>query len=122
MQVERRADADRDPVDTGDHWLLGGRQPDQKGDQLLSQRAALRIAEEIADVIAGRECAGHTEEDVHANRGIGLAGVQRFDHGGVHGASERVLLVRPVHADELGRAAALDGDVLGQVSLSSVSR
>ena len=45
-----------------------------------------------------------------ADRRIGVAVGERLRHRRIHGAGERVLLVRPVHADHLHRAAPFDDD------------
>ena len=49
-----------------------------------------------------------------ADRRIGVAVGERRRHLGVHGAGQRVLLVRTVHPDHLHGAAPLDDDVVGQ--------
>ena len=73
MQVERRADADRDAVDAGDHGLFHLGQCHQEIPDLGAAIAAGGDNHEIGKVVAGREGAGNTEEDMDADRRIGVA-------------------------------------------------
>ena len=115
MQVERRADADRDAVDAGDNRLL---RRGERGEEIPDFQSALAAGgnrHEVVEIVACGECSWNAEKDMHADGRIGIAHGECGGHHLIHGAGERVLLVRPVHADHLDRAAALDDDVLRHV-------
>ena len=112
MQVERGADADRDAVDAGDDRLFHPGQRHQEIPDLGAAVAAGGDDHEIGEVVAGREGAGHAEEDMDADRRIGVALGKGRRHFRVHGARQGVLLVRTVHADDLDGALALDEDMV----------
>jgi hypothetical protein len=59
VEEHRRADRDREPVHAGDERLIGAREsPQEAQDARPETLTLLRHAEEITDVVAGREGAG----------------------------------------------------------------
>ena len=112
MEVERRADADRNAVDAGDHRLFRFGQRHQEIPDFVAALAAGGDDQEIGEIVAGGEGAWHAEEDMDADRRIGVTFGQRLGHCRVHGARQGVLLVRTVHADDLDGALALDEDMV----------
>ena len=99
MQVERGADADRDAVDAGDDRLADIGQRQQEIPDLAAALAARGDRHEVGEVVAGRERARHAEEDMDADRGIGVARRSAPPPSSAYIARVmRVLLVRTVHA------------------------
>ena len=82
--------------------------------------AAGRDRHEIVEVVAGRKGA-RIPRGRHARGLSGSASpsASACGHRLIHGAGERILLVRAVHADHLDRPAALDDDMLRHVPASS---
>ncbi len=68
MQVERRADADRDAVDAGNHRLGGPGERGKKIPDFFAALAANGHRHEIGKVVARRKGAGHAEEDMRRAR------------------------------------------------------
>lgn len=112
MQVERRADTDRDAVDTGNDRLFDADERHQEIPDLGAVIAAGGHGEEIGDIRPGGERARGSQEDVSADRWIGVALRQRRRHPCVHGSRESVFLVRPIEADDLNGALALDENMV----------
>ncbi len=112
MEIDGRADADRDAVDAGDDRFLRRRQRHQEVVDLGAVLAAGRHRHEVGEVVAGRERPRHAEDQVDAHGLVGVAFRQRLRHRRIHRPGDGVLLVRPVHADRLHRAVAGDLDML----------
>ena len=73
-----------------------------------TSRAALAAhgdGHEIGQVVAGGEGARHAEKHVARMAGSASPAASAADIARIHGAGDGVLLVRPVHADGLDRAA-----------------
>ena len=112
MQHHRGADADRDALHGGDQRTLGARQRIEKAQHRIAEPlAAGRGLHEVAEIVAGRERAGHARDHDAADRRIAARAFDRLRHAVIHRRRERVLLVRPVHADEANRALVDDVDV-----------
>jgi hypothetical protein len=113
MQVDGRADADRQPVDAGDDRLGRRGQRVEERPDVVAVIAAHGDRQEILQVVARRERPRRSEEDMHAHFRVGLAVCERRRHRVIHGAGDGVLLVRPVQPDGLHRIRALDDYVIG---------
>ena len=113
MQMDRRADADRQPVDARDDGFRRRRQRDQEFPDIVAMVATHGDREEVLQIVAGGKRAGRAEEDMHAHRVVRLAFPERLCHRVIHGAGYGVLLVRPVQPDHLHRFGALDENMIG---------
>ena len=104
MELHRRADADRQPVDARDHRLAGAGKGAQETEHLARQGAVPGVGREVLHVVAGRKDTGAPEEHVRADGRVVVALSEGLRHRGIHAAAEGILLLRPVEPDHLHRA------------------
>lgn len=100
MKVDGRADADRNAVGSRQQRLVEDRDLVEEGLDIAGLVLAFRHGQEVGNVVAGGKTAGDTEQD-HGPDGVVVIGAgECHGHGAIHVARDRILLRRPVHADD----------------------
>ena len=79
--------------------------------------AAWRHIDKVGDIVATGEAVLVTLDDHRPQTVIRLGGVDRFGHGAVHVTSQRVFLVRPMHAQGQYGVTSINQQVFGHVVL-----